>query len=261
MGQSLGRGFHIVLGTVTAFVFILIYGPLLVPILLSFFPFEGSQIVWAKPSVDAYKSLMENDAIIKAIQTTLVVSGATIVLSVLLSLLAALLYLGRNQLRWEVMQFIIFMPFVMPPIITGLSLLIFFKELGISRSLYTVIAGHTIFVLAVVYRIILQRLSALPRNLWEASMDLGASRIQTFFYIILPNLFSSIMGAAVLAFVLSFDETMITLLLTGTDSTLPVHLWSLMRMGFTPDINALVTMIFMISALASLATLKFTQRR
>jgi putative spermidine/putrescine transport system permease protein/spermidine/putrescine transport system permease protein len=77
----------------------------------------------------------------------------------------------------------------------------------------------------------------------EASYDLGASGWQTFRHVLLPNLTSAMIGAAVLAFALSFDETMITLLVTGTDNTLPMRLWAMMRMGFTPDINALVAIV------------------
>ena len=83
----------------------------------------------------------------------------------------------------------------------------------------------------------------------EASTDLGASPWQTFAYIVFPNLKSTLIGAAVLGFALSFDETMITLLVTGTDSTLPVRLWSMMRLGFAPDINALVTLVLALTVL------------
>ncbi len=77
----------------------------------------------------------------------------------------------------------------------------------------------------------------------EASLDLGASRLQTFRYVVLPNLATAVISAAILAFALSFDETLITLLVTGTQNTLPIRLWAMMRLGFTPDINALVTLI------------------
>ena len=107
----------------------------------------------------------------------------------------------------------------------------------------TVIIGHTVFVLALVYRTILVRLQALSRSMVEASYDLGASGWQTFRHVLLPHLASAMIGAAVLSFALSFDETMITILVTGTDSTLPIRLWAMMRLGFTPDINALVAII------------------
>ena len=116
----------------------------------------------------------------------------------------------------HLLQLIVFLPFLMPPIITGLSLLIFFRELDVPRSLATVIVGHTVFVLAIVYQIVLTRLQALRPSLIDASLDLGASRWQTFRFVLVPNLISAFISAAVLAFALSFDETLITLLVTGT---------------------------------------------
>lgn len=115
-----------------------------------------------------------------------------------------------------------FLPYVLSPIVTELSLLIFFREAGVPRSLVTVTIGHTAFVLALVYQILLSRLQVLSPSLVEASYDLGASAAQTFHHV-LPYL--AIATAAVLAFALSFDETLITLLVTGTESTLPLRLW------------------------------------
>ena len=110
-----------------------------------------------------------------------------------------------------------FLPFLMPPIITGLSLLIFFREAGVPRSLVTVAIGHTVFVLALVYQILLARLQALSPSLIEASLDLARQRPgRPSATCCCRNLASAIATAAVLAFALSFDETLITLLVTGT---------------------------------------------
>jgi len=81
----------------------------------------------------------------------------------------------------------------------------------------------------------------------EAALSLGASGLQTFRHVVLPHLKSALLGAAVLSFALSFDETLITLLVTGTDSTLPIRLWAMMRLGFTPDINALVAFVLLLT--------------
>ena len=148
----------------------------------------------------------------------------------------------------------------MPPVITGLSLLIFFREVDVPRSLVTVTIGHIVFVLAVVYRTLLSRLQSMRRSLVEASYDLGANRWQTFRYILLPNLKTSILAAAVLAFALSFDETLITLFLASGESTLPLRLWGMMRVGFTPEINALVTLIILLSTGLFLTVARFFRR-
>jgi spermidine/putrescine transport system permease protein len=234
---------NILLALVTAIVFVILYGPILVPIVSSFFQVKGGNVQWDQASLSAYGALAANDGIMEAVKNTLLVGGSAVLLSLALGTLLAFHYHGGQSRGRTFIQLIVFLPFLMPPIMTGLSLLIFFREIDFDRSLVTVIIGHTVFVLALVYRTILVRLQSLSRSLVEASYDLGASGWQTFRHVLLPNLASAMIGAAVLAFALSFDETMITILVTGTDSTLPIRLWAMMRLGFTPDINALVAII------------------
>ncbi|HWU01027.1 MAG TPA: ABC transporter permease [Terriglobales bacterium] len=237
---SLGR---IGLGALTGLVFVLLYGPIFVPIVSSFFTVKYGQVDWGNANLDAYALLVNNDGILTALENTLLVGVSAVVLALILGCFLAMFYRFSQSPGRGFVQFIIFLPFLMPPIITGLALLIFFDDINFDRSLITVIIGHTVFVLALVYRTILVRLQSLGMNMIEASYDLGASGWQTFRLVILPNLKSALIGAAILAFALSFDETMITILVTGTDNTLPIRLWAMMRLGFTPDINALVAII------------------
>ena len=231
------------LAGVTGLVFILLYGPIFVPIISSFFALKQGAVDWQQPTLDAYVTLASNEGILIALRNTMVVGIAAVICSLILGIASALYFNSGKSKDRTLLQFIIFLPFLMPPIITGLALLIYFREINFDRSLVTVIIGHTVFVLALVYRTLLVRLQSLSRSLVEASYDLGASGWQTFRYVLLPNLTSAMIGAGILAFALSFDETMITLLVTGTDNTLPIRLWAMMRLGFTPDINALVAVI------------------
>jgi len=240
----------------TLLVALLLYSPLFVPILSSVFTVSHGSVDWSKPTLSAYQKLVGNNDILSALRTTLVVGAATVVLSVVTGTLLAL-YVHHRGRGAGLLQFLIFLPFLMPPVISGLALLIFFREVGLDRSLVTVIIGHTVFVLAIVYRTVLTRLQSLSGTLLEASYDLGATRWQTFWRIILPNLSSAMIGGAILAFALSFDETMITILLTGTQSTLPVRLWAMMRLGFSPDINALVALILMFTVLLCVLAARF----
>jgi len=233
----------VILASVTCLVFAVLYGPLLIPIVSSFFTISHGDVQWDAPSLSAYAALAGNAGILTAIGNTLIVGFSATALSLVVGTLMALHYCGGKSIGREAMQFAVFLPFLMPPIITGLALLIFFRETGVPRSLATVIVGHTVFIQALAYRTIVMRLQSLGPSMIEASTDLGASPWQTFTQIVLPNLKSTLIGAAVLGFALSFDETMITLLVTGTDSTLPIRLWSMMRLGFAPDINALVTIV------------------
>jgi putative spermidine/putrescine transport system permease protein/spermidine/putrescine transport system permease protein len=231
------------LWAVAAFVLLLLYGPLFLAIFFSFFTLKSNQVQWDSFSFTAYGKLLDNQRIIDALENTFVVGVAAVSLSLILGTLLAFDYhSGRGRGR-DFLQIVIYLPFLMPPILTGLSLLIFFRQIDFERSLVTVIIGHTVFVLALVYRNVLARLQTVSRSLVEASLDLGATRWQTFRYVLLPQLMTALLAAGILAFALSFDETLITLLVTGTKSTLPMWLWSMMRLGFTPDINALVALV------------------
>ena len=232
-----------VLSVITGLVFVLLYGPLVIPIVSSFFTIARGDVQWREPSLSSYAALAGNEGIIAAVGNTMIVGFTATLLSLVCGTALAIHYCGGKSAGREVMQFAVFLPFLMPPIITGLSLLIFFRETGIPRSLITVIVGHTVFVQALAFRTIVVRLQSMGASMIEASADLGATAWQTLFRIVLPNLRSTLIGAGVLSFALSFDETLISLLVTGTDSTLPVRLWAMMRLGFTPDINALVAII------------------
>jgi putative spermidine/putrescine transport system permease protein/spermidine/putrescine transport system permease protein len=247
------------LGLIAAFVIVVLYGPLLVAIFFSFFAYQNNAIQWDSFSFAAYSLLAQDEGIVEAVINTLYVGVIAVCLALVLGTALAFHYNGSKSRFRELLQLVIFLPFLMPPIITGLSLLIFFREVNIPRSLATVIIGHTVFVLAVVYRIVLARLQTLKASLVEASLDLGASRWQTFRYVLMPMLMPAIGSAGILAFALSFDETLITLLVTGTDSTLPMRLWAMMRMGFTPDINALVAIILAGTTIVALIAIRFVK--
>jgi len=249
------KGATVALVAVTGFVFIILYGPIFVPIVSSFFAITWGAVDWRQPTLSAYVALTHNESVLDALRNTMIVGMAAVVLSLAFGTVLAFYYnSGRSRGR-EILQFIVFLPFLMPPIITGLSLLIFFREIEFDRSLVTVVIGHTVFVLALVYRTVLVRLQSLSRSLVEASYDLGASGLQTFRYVLLPNLSSAMVGGAVLAFALSFDETMITILVTGTQNTLPIRLWAMMRLGFKPDINALVAIVLVFSTVLCLVVM------
>ena len=234
---------RLALRVIAALALVILYGPLLLTVFLSFFDVGRDGVQWGSFGLHWYVALLENRGIVQALGNTMLVGAATVVCAVLLGTLLAFWYHAHPGRARGVLQAIVFLPFVLPPIMTGLSLLIFFREAGVPRSLVTVTIGHTVFVLALVYRIIGARLQSLSPSLIEASYDLGGDAARTFRYVLLPHLASAMATAAVLAFALSFDETLITLLVTGTESTLPLRLWAMMRTGFTPDINALVTLI------------------
>ena len=147
----------LVLALITVLVFILLYGPIFIPIVTSFFAVKYGSVDWSQMNFDAYAKLTENEGVIEAVENTFIVGLSAVAASLVLGTVIALhCNSGRSRAR-SLLQFVVFLPFLMPPIITGLSLLIFFREVDIDRSMLTIIIGHTVFVLALVYRTILVR--------------------------------------------------------------------------------------------------------
>ena len=149
------------LWVMTSMVFLLLYSPLVIPIVSSFFVIAHGEVQWHDPSLSSYAALTANAGILEAVGNTLIVGFSASLLSIICGTLLAIHYCGGKSLSREAMQFAIYLPFLMPPIITGLSLLIFFRETGIPRSLMTVIVAHTVFVQALTYRTIVVRLQSI----------------------------------------------------------------------------------------------------
>lgn len=229
-------------------VFVALYMPALLVVFQSFFSTGGQAIDFSTFGVQWYASLAENEDILDALRTSLIVGLSAV--AVAMSFALALAYYMKTGLRAgrRYVELLIFLPFVLPPIITGISLLVALRELGIASSLFTVIVGHVVLILAILYRMVSVRLDALEDSQIEASLDLGANQRQTFFYVVLPQLRSAMITSALLAFTLSFDETLVTFFLVGSDMTIPIRLWSMLRVGFSPEVNAFATLILVITA-------------
>ncbi|HVY98908.1 MAG TPA: ABC transporter permease [Dongiaceae bacterium] len=237
-----------------AAIFVVLYAPVVVSAVFSVFETRAGRILWDTFTVRYYGTLWSNESVIDALSNTAVVALCAVLLAAVLAVGLALYAQWPGAVGRAPLTLIIYMPFLLPPIVTGLSLLVGSANAGLERGLLTVIVGHTIFVLAVAYRLVLTRLQALPPSMIEASFDCGASRWATLRYVLLPHLASAIATGALLALTLSFDETLISSFVAGDRMTLPLRLWAMMRVGFTPEINALVTLVLLVSiALALVA--------
>jgi len=142
---------------------------------------------------------------------------------------------------------LVLLPLILPGIITGLSLLMFAVFAGAGLSLLTVFLGHSTALISVSTTELFAGLQKLDRAQEEASLDLGATPWQTFWRITLPNLKLSLIAAGLLIFTLSMDEIAVTFFLIGRDNTLPLEIWARLRRGITPEINAISTLIFVVS--------------
>jgi ABC-type spermidine/putrescine transport system permease subunit II len=244
-------------GLLLAAVLLVLYAPVAVGALFSIVRLQRGQILWDTASLAAYGELAGNSDILSALLNTAMVAVAAVAAALVLAVVIALYVHRQGAVGRGFLELLVYLPFVMPPIVTGLSLLLFFAGVGMARDIATITIGHAVFVLAILYRTVLVRLQSLPPSLAEASADLGATRAQTFRYVVLPYLRSALVTGALLALTLSFDETLITVFLAGDSMTLPLRLWAMMRVGFTPQINALVTLVILASiALAVAAALR-----
>jgi ABC-type spermidine/putrescine transport system permease subunit II len=248
------RRAEIVTGILTAMVFIILYAPVILSVLFSLVEIRRGEIQWGTLSFEPYLTLWSNPSVIAALSNTAIVAFVSVIFASILALLLALYTQWSEAIGRRFLELIIYLPFLLPPIVTGLALLVASAQLGINRGVATLITGHTVFILAVAYRLTLTRLQALPPSLIEASFDLGASRWQTLRYVLLPHLASAVVTGAMLSLTISFDETLISTFVAGDQMTLPLRLWAMMRVGFTPEINALVTLVLLVSIVLSIVT-------
>jgi ABC-type spermidine/putrescine transport system permease subunit II len=247
------RVVHALLGLLMAAVMAVLYAPIILVCVLAFYPVLRGKVDWSGVTLAAFGKLADNQSIVDALINTLLVGLSTVAIALVLGLLLA--YRASRRPGWmsRLVEFVIVLPFLLPPIITGLSLLSSFQQAGIPRSLITVVIGHVLFVLALVYQLLLTRLRSIGASVVDASQDLGASGWQTFRYVILPGLAPALVSSGVLVFALSFDETLITVFLSGDDTTLPIRLWAMIRVGFSADINALVTVVMAVTITMTVA--------
>ena len=228
-------------------VFAFLYLPILVLIVYSFngesvggFPPRGWTIRW-------YRILLDDDALWGTVGNSLLVAAAAMLLALGFGLPAALA-LDRTSFPGKALfRRLVLLPLILPGIITGLSLLMLFVTAGMKLSLLTITLGHGTALISVATTEIFAGLQKMDRAQEEASLDLGATNWQTFWRITIPNLRLAIIGAGLLIFTLSMDEIAVSFFLIGRDNTLPLEIWSRLRRGVTPEINAISTVIFLFS--------------
>jgi spermidine/putrescine transport system permease protein len=205
-----------------------------------------------------YVDLLGNQALLSALLHSVEVSLIAVILACFLGTTGAL-FLNRVQFRGkQVFRALAMLPYVLPGIIIGLAILVFVISLKLQLSMITVVLGHLTFTTTVVMMQVLGRLARLSRNLEYAAMDLGANPLKAFLFVTLPMIKRSIIGGALLAFTLSFDEIIITYFLTSTYNTLPIFLYGMLRFGLSPQVYAVSTVVLILSILLIVFTAKYT---
>jgi len=231
---------------------VLVYGfmflPVAVVVLLSFnanqfgsFPMTGVSARW-------FIELWNNDAVMRAFQTSLILGLMTAVISTTLGILASLALVryrvpGRNTITT-----LLIAPILVPEVVLAVALLLFLNWLGLGKSFALLLAGHVIFTLPFVILVVQARLVSIKRDVEEAALSLGASPVQTFFAVTLPLMLPAVAAGALFAFTISFDDITGTLFWKpGGVETVPTQIFSMLRNSISPEINALGTVMIVLT--------------
>ncbi len=235
------------LSAYAALVYAFLYLPIVVLAVYSFnaggvggFPPRNLTLSW-------YRILFQDDAIWSTLLNSFIVAMVAVAISIILGLMAAL---ALDRVSFPGKAFfrrIVLLPLILPGIITGLSLLMLFVAAGMKLSLVTITLGHGTALISVATTEIFAGIQKLDRAQEEASLDLGANHLITFWRVTLPNLRVSLIAAALLIFTLSLDEIAVSFFLIGRNNTLPLEIWSRLRRGITPEINAISSIILLFS--------------
>jgi spermidine/putrescine transport system permease protein len=245
MRRGLPRWLVVLVAAVYAFLHL----PILVLVAFSFNASKFS-VEWTGFSLEWYGRLLERDDVLRGLRASLAVGVAATAAATLLGTLLAL-GLARHRFRGRrVLEALIYVPIVTPEIVAGISLLILYVLIGLPLGLATITIAHVAFCISFVVVVVLARLQGMDESLEEAALILGADEITTFWQVTVPQLWPGIVSAALLAFTLSFDDFVITSLVAGPgSSTLPLVVYSMVRRNIEPSINAISTLILLVTTL------------
>ncbi len=244
--------------TVLALGFAFLYLPILILIIFSF---NESRLAttWSGFTFKWYVELFKDDSMLSAAWISLKIAFFSATAAVMLGTLAAMVMTRFKPFRGKTLfGALITAPLVMPEVVTGLSLLLMFvtlfSPLGLSpKGMTSIWIAHVTFTMAFVTVVVSSRLADLDKSLEEAAMDLGANRLKVFFVITLPIIMPALMSGWLLAFTLSLDDVVISSFVAGPDSTtLPMKIFSSVRLGLNPKINALATLLVAVVSTAAL---------
>jgi ABC-type spermidine/putrescine transport system permease subunit II len=215
-----------------------LFGPLFLIVLFSFhstpaqyFPIQGLSLIW-------YQKFFENPVLVESMRRSIIVAVSSTVITTVIGSLAALALARLKGWTKGAFGIITFAPVALPGLFIGISLLTLFSQLGVGRSLVTVALAHVLISLPFFVEASRSRLEYFDLSLEEAARDLGASAWDSFRLVTLPIIAPTLIGAAILSFAISFDEVIVTIFASGSETTLPIAVWSMMRQAITPAINA-----------------------
>ncbi|MCI8281963.1 MAG: ABC transporter permease [Lachnospiraceae bacterium] len=244
--QKKKKAFSILGSVYAVIIYAILYIPVAVMMLFSFND-QRYNYYWNGFTTKWYGKLFENSALIGSLWYSLIIAVLATLISVFIGTIGAL---GLKRFEFKGRKFInnmLYIPIIVPEIVLAVALLIIFLNIGTALGMGTILIGHCTFCIPYAIVTIKGRISGDDNSLEEASMDLGANRIQTFIRVTLPSIMPGVMSAAFLSFTLSIDDVVMSNMLAGAkQSTLPVLILSMNKAGVTPDVNALTTIMILV---------------
>lgn len=241
--------------------FAFLYLPIL---LLVVYSFNASQLVtvWGGFSTRWYGALFRNEALLDAAWVTVRIAIVTATVATILGTLAAVALARHGRFRGRrLFTGLVYAPMVMPEVITGLSLLLLFVAIGLERGFWTVTLAHITFTMCFVTVVVQSRLATFDRSLEEAALDLGATPLRAFLTVTLPLIAPAVAAGFLLAFTLSLDDLVLASFTSGPGATtLPMRIYSQVRLGVTPEINAASSILIAIVTAGVVAAALFAKR-
>lgn len=242
-------------------VFMFLFLPISVLIIFSFntsrlnIMFEGFTLKW-------YYELFHNTLLLEALFNTLLVAVISTLVSVVIGTISSYALKKFDFPGKKFINELLYIPIVIPEIVLGISLLCIYSLMKVELGMFTLVLSHIAFSIPFVIVNVNSVMDMMNPNLEEAASDLGASKITTFFKIVLPSLVPGILSGAQLAFTLSLDDVVISYFTAGPDSnTLPLQVFSMIKTGVTPDVNALITIMLLIIFISLFISMSFSLRR
>ena len=255
---------------------LLLYAPIALILVYSFNSNVVNMMAWEGFTFDWYRSIFgmetrlaesqnylhSTEGLLSAVRNSAFVALCAATISTAIGTATAIA-LARNEFRLKrVYQGLLVLPMVMPDIVLGIALLIFFVGAGFKLGLTTIVLGHCVFLASYVFVIVSARLAGMNTELEEASADLGAGPWTTFRRVTLPQIMPGVAGGALLAFIISLDDLVITYFIAGVDSTtLPLFIYGMLRRGIKPEINAIAMLLLLFSFAVAATGLWLRSRR
>lgn len=210
------------------------------------YSFNDSKLTvsWKGFSLRWYESLFQNDSMIEALGNSLILGVLSCLLAAVIGTLGAV---GLSRIHWKskaVLEYVAILPLMIPEIILGMVFLAFFSLLNLPFGMVTLLIAHTVFCVPYILMEVKARLVGMDKSLEEAALDLGATPVRTFFDVTLPLIMPAVWSGSLLAFAMSMDDVVISVFVNGPRlSTLPIKVYTQLKTGVTPEINALCTLL------------------